>query len=414
MAIIDGACDLPASLVGYPWTPVLLTKFTPVQPGDDPNYWQPLWGGRYENFPECPGAYPWNLGNYPFVFDVPPMTDGDPEVDGATLIFCGSHEGIGPPGVPESALARKLNVQTERWSAPVAAPTEFRPASCAMFRKDRILRGGDDLAVCPSPPPAASHRAQLLRLDQSWQTLGWDELPAMPTVDPLAIPDDASREHRNITFVSLPSGQILSIGGRGPHTGVDPENPADDFPGARPDLFDPFDLTQSQYGSWREMAPMVVDREYHSTPILLLDGSVLTAGGEGLQCGEYKESWDTYCIYKPPYFFQGTRPTITALSDADPIIYGRRFQVTTPNANAVTAVRLLRTGAVTHGFDQNARMLDLTFTVLDSNTLCVAAPASGHEGPPGWWMLFIATEANGSLPSVGKFVRLGMPSAPPQ
>lgn len=73
-------------------------------------------------------------------------------------------------------------------------------------------------------------------------------------------------------------------------------------------------------------------------------------------------------------------------------------------ASSVTAVRLIRPGAVTHSFDQDQRMLELEYTVLDSDTIRVKAPQNGNVAPPGYYMLFVATGTNGALPSEGKFI----------
>ncbi|MEP0848333.1 MAG: DUF1929 domain-containing protein, partial [Phycisphaerae bacterium] len=78
----------------------------------------------------------------------------------------------------------------------------------------------------------------------------------------------------------------------------------------------------------------------------------------------------------------------------------------TPDAQNVTAVRLIRPGAVTHSFDQNQRMLELAFTMVDSDTIRATAPQHGNIAAPGYCMLFAATGANGALPSEGKFMKI--------
>lgn len=51
-------------------------------------------------------------------------------------------------------------------------------------------------------------------------------------------------------------------------------------------------------------------------------------------------------------------------------------------------------------------MLELAFTIEDSHTIRVTAPQHANIAPPGCWMLFIATGANGSLPSESRWLRL--------
>jgi hypothetical protein len=106
-------------------------------------------------------------------------------------------------------------------------------------------------------------------------------------------------------------------------------------------------------------------------------------------------------IFHPPYLFRGARPVIT---DAPlEVGYGADFQVTTPNAAQVTAVRWIRLGAVTHAFDQSARANTLAFT-RQSGAVSVTAPDSQNKAPPGHYLLFILNR-NG-VPSAGRIVHI--------
>ena len=165
------------------------------------------------------------------------------------------------------------------------------------------------------------------------------------------------------------------------------------------DLYDPYS------GAWTTLAAMSVPRFYHSSAVLLPDGSVFMAGGDELPDPTNQKS---YQIFRPPYFFQAARPTISSWPAV--INYGQAFSVTSPQGEQVTKVRLIRLGAATHSFDQNQRSMELNF-VLESEVegdpmLTVAAPAHGFQAPPGYYRLFIATGTNGSLPSEGELVRL--------
>lgn len=128
--------------------------------------------------------------------------------------------------------------------------------------------------------------------------------------------------------------------------------------------------------------------------------------------GASTEDQRTYHIFKPPYFFQGSRPAITSVPAN--IIFNKAFYLDTPVAAQVTKLRLIRLGAATHSYDQNQRSLELSFTVTDADTLRVAPPAHGFQAPPGRYLLFIATGTNGSLPSIGTIVQLSpLSSIPP-
>ena len=102
----------------------------------------------------------------------------------------------------------------------------------------------------------------------------------------------------------------------------------------------------------------------------------------------------------PPYLFKGARPVITQAPSQ--ISYGTNFFVATPDGVTITGATFIRTGAVTHFFDQNARFVPATVQ-LATGGLTVSAPANANLAPPGYYMLFIV---NG-VPSVAPIVRLG-------
>jgi hypothetical protein len=106
-------------------------------------------------------------------------------------------------------------------------------------------------------------------------------------------------------------------------------------------------------------------------------------------------------FYSPPYLFKGSRPTISQAPTQ--IQYKSTFFVGTPNATSIASVVLIRTGAVTHFFDQNVRYLPLSVTQA-SGGLTVTAPVDGNLAPPGFYMLFIVNTAG--VPSIAPFVQL--------
>ena len=106
-------------------------------------------------------------------------------------------------------------------------------------------------------------------------------------------------------------------------------------------------------------------------------------------------------FYSPAYLFKGARPTIT--SAPAQIQYNSSFFVATPDATSIASVVLIRTGAVTHFFDQNERFLPLTFTQTTGG-LTVTSPFNSNLAPPGFYMLFIVNSAG--VPSVAPFVQL--------
>ncbi|WP_245768527.1 glyoxal oxidase [Stigmatella aurantiaca] len=200
---------------------------------------------------------------------------------------------------------------------------------------------------------------------------------------PLAWPLSAQHVHlRHHNTTLLPDGTVLVTGGT--RTGG-----FDDRAGAvlHAELFEP------ETGQWTSLASERIYRGYHSTALLLPDGRVLSAGGNGESSAE---------IFEPPYLFKGPRPTLTEAPDA--LLPGTAFQVRTPEAAQIKKVTLLALGSSTHAFDQNQRLLTLSHSVNEEG-LRVSAPESNLLAPPGPYMLFLVSEAG--VPSVAKRVQVG-------
>ena len=199
------------------------------------------------------------------------------------------------------------------------------------------------------------------------------------------------RRHLNATV--LPTGEVLVTGGTS-GTGFDDHLLA----------VHAAELWNPATGSWRTLASNSINRAYHSTSILLPDGRVLHAGsGEGSGApDEYNAE-----LFSPPYLFQGSRPTITELP---PLVgYGARFSLSTPNADGIAKVSLIRLGSTTHAFDMNQRFQWLSFT-RQTGALSISAPTDPNRAPPGHYLVFIL-DGNG-VPSVGRIVKLDWVALP--
>lgn len=260
------------------------------------------------------------------------------------------------------------------WTTYDAAIRAHDTMNACMFQKDRILTAGAAYKGLPA---------------------NWCELldfrtdpPSVTTLDNMP----TARDH--LVMIPLPDGKVICLGGPA-HT--------------RPDLFDPYD---GPNGSWKSngLAPTSIAREYHSSGVLCPDGSVFLAGGEyPAEPPDYpvacQRSWQ---IYKPTYFFAPVeRPVITSAPTF--LQYGQAYDVLTPDASGITKARLIRLGAQTHSYDQDARSLELRFiaSIPDPNGIRIRMPSNPNEAPPGFYYLFIAKGMNGSLPSLGKIVRVG-------
>lgn len=144
-------------------------------------------------------------------------------------------------------------------------------------------------------------------------------------------------------------------------------------------------------------------RMYHSTAILLPNGTVLTAGGDRpSQALNFNAE-----IYYPPYLFKkdgsgdfAPRPTITALSEVG---YDQAFMATVGESTKVSRITLVRFGSVTHSFNMDQRFLELEFNQYE-NRLTIQSPQKPELAPPGYYMLFVFDE-NG-VPSEAATVNL--------
>jgi len=157
--------------------------------------------------------------------------------------------------------------------------------------------------------------------------------------------------------------------------------------------------------SFSTMASMHVPRMYHSTTVLLPDGTGLSAGG-GRPPATGTTDQPNGEIYSPPYLFQANgspavRPLITSGSTTN-VTYGQQFSVATPDAAAITSVNWIRLSSTTHSFNENQRINHLGFTQT-ANALSVTAPSSATLCPPGHYMLFILK--NG-VPSIAKIMQI--------
>jgi hypothetical protein len=281
-------------------------------------------------------------------------------------------------------ISRKLDPSLMTWhNVPASIPPgAVAGQSAVMYRSDEIIKAGRETGT--SGPGREVRKIRLTDAEPAWT-----ELPDMPSA------------RNNFYLIALPDGNVLAIGGTAAVGGVV----------AGPDLYNPVSNT------WTTMAISTQPRLYHSSALLLVDGSVWTSGGQHLpdgtpcDCGPLgspccDDQW-TFQIFKPPYFFQGTRPVI-ASAPAE-IRYNRTFVVESHQSEQVTKVRLLRLGSATHSFDADQRSLELKFTWAPTSpipTLNIVAPLHQFLAPPGYYMLFIATGANGALPSEAKILRL--------
>src|SRR5947209_6163976 len=249
----------------------------------------------------------------------------------------------------EEQPSRWLDVTgTGRWTD---GPSRNEPGwrsygSAVMYEPGKILYagGGED-------PP--TNTAEVIDLN--------DASPAWRYTGSMAY----ARRHMNATI--LPTGDVLVTGG----TSAPGFN---NFAGA----VHVAELWNPTTGTWTTLASNQVNRLYHSTSLLLPDGRVLhTGSGDGASAPREL----SYELYSPPYLFQGARPGITGATPAT-VAYGQTLVVETPDAASIAKVTFIRTGSVTHAFDQARRLVPLAFSPV-SGGVSVTLPRSHTTAPPG-------------------------------
>jgi len=214
----------------------------------------------------------------------------------------------------------------------------------------------------------------------------------------------------NHNLVCLPDLSVLAVGGNlnGNHY-IDPPGNTDPQPRMIAEIFKPWLGTN---GQWESTGVSMTDpRYYHSAALLLQDGRVLSCGGETDTPGAppYNPPYtqNSAQVFSPPYLDDDSlRPIITTCPES--ISYGSQFTViVNPQGTTISHVTLTRLGACTHGFDQDQRGMSLFFgKSLDQSTLTVTAPANGNIAPPGYYFLWVLTNAR--KPCVlAKIVRIG-------
>jgi hypothetical protein len=213
----------------------------------------------------------------------------------------------------------------------------------------------------------------------------------------------------------LADGQVLVSGGSTWGWGDANGGPVHDA-----ELFDP----AADAPAFRRAATATVERRYHSTALLLPDGSMLKAGSTG-GFGSHVDDTEarmhvqtTGEIYYPGYLFRGPRPIIHGVTgetaeDDGASAHGEFLEATVAGlaVNDKARLALIRPGATTHGNNTNQRFVWLRSEVeqeMDGSWRITAAiPESAGMVPPGDYMLVVV--ADGGIPSEAAWIRVAVP-----
>ena len=332
-----------------------------------------------------------------------------------TIIACGGGQ---PPAAARTDTCEVLDLATQTWTptGSMLEPTEYSPVA--------LLHTGQVLATW-SPPqlfdpatgqwsatgnfvqtnrgfPDHSDHSLIVLADGSAIIVGV-EAPAGSSMVERYAPESGQwtmgaspaviRSQPEV--VALPDGRVLAAGGfweGGRDVDFDPAWRAV----AEADLYDPED------DSWREVAPMLIPREYHALTLLLPDGRVMTTSGGSDQASGAGTNNDVD-VFEPPYLFRGPRPRLDSLSSAD-LDRGATITAEFSQTQAPTAAVLVGAGATTHWVDGGVpRRLELDVRASGEGTLSFDVPAEAAVVPIGWYILFLMVD---DIPSEGMLVRV--------
>ena len=107
-------------------------------------------------------------------------------------------------------------------------------------------------------------------------------------------------------------------------------------------------------------------------------------------------------VFSPPYLFRGPQPQLEAAPET--ASYGETVTITTPQADAIRWVSLVKNGVTTHSFDSGQRLVDLEITAQGGGAVQAMVPANSNLAPPGWYMLFLVNQEG--VPSVANWIQI--------
>ena len=164
------------------------------------------------------------------------------------------------------------------------------------------------------------------------------------------------------------------------------------------------ELWEPDTGAWTVLSAQQHERMYHSTALLLPDGTVMSAGS-GWRDSTVNNVMEIE-IFRPPYIAcDQPRPVIDGISSQN-LAYGAPYQVEIGGVapEAIDRVTLVRLGSTTHGFDMSQRFYEATITGTVGDSIEFTAPPDSGVAPPGWWMLFVLDQ---DVPSEAVYVKVG-------
>ena len=183
---------------------------------------------------------------------------------------------------PEEDVSYWLDANAQTWT-PVGA-SGLKNGSSVMYRPGKILYSGGAASVdTTTNSVTAAATIDLTAATPAWQA-----------VAPMHYP----RTYHTLT--TLADGRVLAVGG---------EATSDQSVVTSGTL--PAEIWDPATNQWTTIDSIAAARNYHSTAVLLPDGTVLIAGG-GHPTGLSDPGQFNAQVYSPSYLFNGPRPAITS------------------------------------------------------------------------------------------------------
>ncbi len=325
----------------------------------------------------------------------------------------GNGEGVGQvevytPGVGFKELTgvtpAQVDILSEAWFYPRAYPTSDGRVVVLSNYVDGTLHildpsgdgaleyyGDVDFSVSPrhSTVMYDKDKAAFLTTDGSLWTLDFSgDAPVSTFIADLG----PTRNFGNMMI--LPTGELLILGGTDVSTTTDYGTPSKGAISWNPAT-----------GIVSYLESEALARLYHSTALLLPDGSVMSLGGgapgpiDNLNAERFR----------PDYLYDDSgQPAerLVILEAPEDVVQQSDIRFRVSDASAVDRVTMVKNGSVTHTFNMETRFEELSFTV-DAEGYIVATPsANSNVFTPGGWMLFVLDDAG--VPSHAASVLVGM------
>ena len=276
----------------------------------------------------------------------------------------------------ESHLIDTQGVGSFRDANVVSDDPNHAPGVYITYREGEMLVAGTNQGTWAN---GASDQAFVIDLNGA---------PTITATDPMNFP------RKFVNLVTLPNGEVLAIGGN-----TSGEAFSDNGSVLEAEIWNP------DTGNWRVVAAMDIPRNYHSTALLLTDGTVLAAGSGYQSSQEIPANHQDGQVFSPPYLFSpaggpATRPTISAAPGV--LGHGDSIQVTaTAGVDRFTMVRM---ASVTHAVNTDSRFHEVPFSEDSPGQYTLTPTANPNVLLTGYWMLF-ALDAAG-VPSEAHVVRV--------